>query len=116
MYDEYFFKEENSFNLKINNYKEILNDFYDSYDINDSEELWMNKIKDICHKYNYASTMKTYNENPYIYNGNITDICTLIRYSVTFRFETPNIYEILKILGKEEIYNRIIYFEKCCKI
>ena len=51
--------------------------------------------------------MKAYKENPDNYNGNITDIATIIRVAITTSSNTPDLFEILKILGIETIKNRI---------
>ncbi len=110
MYDEYYDKIE-KVNL-IKDYDKILNDFIDTYSGDDDEELWTSKIKEICFKYNYASNMKEYNDNPALYNGHITDVCTLIRLAITYRYESPNIYEILKVMGKERVSKRIDSFIK----
>ena len=109
MYDEYFYKYNEKFNL-IKDYEKILSDYINLYDETADEENWFEMIKKLCIKYNYASSIKEYNENKEKYNGNITDVCTLIRLSVTFRMESPNIYEILKVLGKDRVIKRINYF------
>jgi glutamyl-tRNA synthetase len=41
------------------------------------------------------------------YNGNITDIATIIRVAITTSSNTPDLFEILKILGIEKIKKRI---------
>lgn len=109
MYDEFFFENKEKIDIPVN-FDKILKDFYNSYSEEYDEQLWTDKIKEICIKYNYATSVKEYNENSDKYNGSITDICTLIRLSVTFKRESPNVYEILKVLGKERIIKRINYF------
>ena len=51
--------------------------------------------------------MKRYKEDPSKYKGNVADVSTVIRVSVTSKKETPDLYEILRILGTERINNRI---------
>ena len=109
MYDEYFYKLNEKANL-IKDYKNILLDFINLYDAEDTEEEWFEMVKNIGEKHNYASSVKQYNEEPQKYNGNITDVCALIRFAITNRLESPNIYEILKVLGKDKVIERINYF------
>lgn len=46
------------------------------------------------------------------YKGHVGDVCELIRVAVTSQTMTPDLYEILKILDKESIKNRIIMFKE----
>ena len=114
MYDEYFDEknhEEIYQNLNDKPFiKEILVDFIETFNKQDTEDEWFNKIKDICDKYNYASNMKDYKENSDIYNGHIGDVCMFIRNIITTKNESPNLYEILKILELNTIEKRINQF------
>ena len=51
--------------------------------------------------------MKDYKENPEQYKGNVADISTVIRVTLTTKCMTPDLYEIMKLLGKERILKRI---------
>ena len=61
----------------------------------------------MCDDLGYASNIKDYKKNPENYKGNVADISTVIRVAVTTKSNTPDLYEILKLLGKEEILRRI---------
>lgn len=88
--------------------KEILNTYMDKYyDANDDKDTWFNKVKAMCDELGYASNIKDYKKNPENYKGNVADISTVIRVAVTTKSNTPDLYEILKLLGKEEILRRI---------
>ena len=88
--------------------KLILNDYIDNYyDINDDKDTWFNKMKDIATKYNYCHDVKGYKENPSKYKGSIIDISMIIRVAITSKSMTPDLYEIMKLLGVDEIKNRI---------
>ena len=50
--------------------------------------------------------MKDYKENPDNYKGNVADVSTVIRVSLTTRSMTPDLYELLKLIGKEKIKER----------
>ena len=88
--------------------KLILTDYIDNYyDINDDKDTWFNKMKDIATKYNYCSDVKEYKENSSKYKGSIIDISMIIRVAITSKSTTPDLYEIMKLLGVDEIKNRI---------
>lgn len=110
MYDELFNSNEYEFQ-KITDKQEIntvLNTYITKYyNESDDKETWFNKIKELCDKLNYASNMKDYKENPDKFKGNVADVSTVIRVALTTKSMTPDLYEIMKLLGKERIMNRI---------
>ena len=92
----------------IDEIKDILNTYINKYyDENDDKETWFNKVKELCELYGYASNIKEYKKNPGDYKGNVADISTIIRVAITTKSNTPDLYEIMKLLGKEEIIKRI---------
>ena len=50
--------------------------------------------------------MKAYKENPNNYKGNIADVSNVLRVSLTTKSMTPDLYEIMKLLGKERMEKR----------
>ena len=112
MFDELFNSNNANYEFqKINDKEEIkniLNEYVTNYyNEEDDKETWFNKIKQLCDKLNYASNMKDYKENPEQYKGNVADISTVIRVTLTTKCMTPDLYEIMKLLGKERIIKRI---------
>ena len=97
--------------MKITDIKEIkniLNTYIsDYYDINDDKDTWFSKIKELATSLGYAANMKDYKKNPDDYKGNVADIATVIRVGITGKRNTPDLYEILKILGIDRIKKRI---------
>ena len=110
MYDELFNKLNYEYQkiTDLDEIKNILNTYFTKYyDENDDKETWFNKVKLLCDELGYASNMKDYKNNPDNYKGSVADISTVIRVSVTTKCMTPDLYEILKLLGKERINKRI---------
>ncbi len=92
----------------ITEIKSILNTYINEYyDESLNEEEWFNNIKAMCDKLGYASNMKEYKKNPENFKGNVADVSTVIRVSLTGKSKTPNLYDIICILGREEIVRRI---------
>lgn len=112
MFDEYFNNKERVYDFKNitdkNEIKDILYDYvFNYYDVEDDKDIWFEKMKTLAEKHGYASNNKEYKNNPDKYKGNITDIATVIRVAMTTSSMTPDLYEILRLLGKERIKNRI---------
>ena len=77
------------------------------YDENDDKQAWFDKMKDLAEEMGYAREVKEYKANPDSYKGHVGDISTVIRVKVTGKCNTPDLYEIMKVLGKEEVLKRI---------
>jgi len=111
MYDEYFNNDERNYDYQTitdkTEIKLILNTYFDKYfDVSD-KDVWFDKIKALCDELGYASNMKDYKENPDKYKGNVADVSTVIRVAITTSSQTPDLYELLKLLGKERCLKRI---------
>lgn len=109
MYDELFHDLEYSFD-KINDMdeiKKILSTYINKYYVeSDDKETWFDKIKLLCDELGYASDMKEYKNNPDNYKGSVADVSTVIRVVLTTKTMTPDLYEIMQILGKDRILKR----------
>ncbi len=77
------------------------------YDENDDKQTWFDKMKDLAEELGYSREVKEYKANPEAYKGHVGDISTVIRVKLTGRCMTPDLYEIMQVLGKNEIYSRI---------
>ncbi len=109
MYDEYFKDVTYDFGIfKKEEVKEILNTYItEYYNESDDQETWFSKIKELCTKLNFATDMKAYKVNPENYKGSVVDITNFIRIGLTTLTTTPNLYDIMQILGKERVIKRI---------
>ena len=87
--------------------KNILNNYLEIYNESDDKDTWFNKVKQLCDKLGYASDMKAYKANPENYKGNVADVSTVIRVVITSKSQTPDLYEILKLIGKDKLLQRI---------
>ena len=90
----------------------ILNTYINKYyDITD-KEVWFNNIKLLTDELGYCSNMKEYKENPNNYKGSVADISTVLRVALTSKSMTPDLYEIMRLLGKDRIIERIKKLEE----
>ncbi len=77
------------------------------YDEKDDKQTWFDKMKDLAEELGYSREVKEYKANPESYKGHVGDISTVIRVTLTGRCQTPDLYEIMQVLGKEEVLKRI---------
>ena len=64
-------------------------------------------MKDLAEEKGYAREVKEYKQEPEKYKGHVGDISTVIRVALTGRHNTPDLYEIMQVLGEENIKTRI---------
>ena len=111
MYDEKFDKNGEFEYQKITDKDEIekiVKTYFEKYyDENDDKQTWFNKMKDLSEEMGYAREVKEYKANPEAYKGHVGDISTVIRVKLTGRCNTPDLYEIMQVIGKERLLKRI---------
>lgn len=114
MYDELFIPDTYHFDTITDKeeIKNILTLYVDKYYNVDDKDIWFNNIKSLCDELGYASNMKDYKENPDNYKGNVADISTVLRVALTSSAQTPDLYEIMKLFGKDRVLNRYNVFTK----
>ena len=94
-------------NVKKEDAVEILTKYKEVYSADDSKEEWFNKIKELCTACGYTPNVKEYKQNPDAFKGHVGDVSTVIRIAITSRTNTPDLYYIMQILGKDEVMRRI---------
>ncbi len=87
--------------------KAVLEKYLEVYSETDDKDTWFAKIKDMCDPLGFTPNVKEYKKNPDAYKGHVGDISTVLRIAVTSRTNTPDLYMIMKLLGKERLYERI---------
>ena len=77
------------------------------YDENDDKQTWFDKIKALAVEMGYAGEVKEFKANPGMYKAHVGDVSTVIRVALTARTNTPDMYEIMQVLGKETVVKRL---------
>ena len=93
--------------LEKEDIKAILNKFAVSYDENDDNNAWFEKIKVISDELGFASDMKAYKADPTAFRGNVGDVSMFLRVAVTGKMNSPDMFEVMNILGREKVLERI---------
>ncbi|MBE5736692.1 MAG: glutamate--tRNA ligase [Clostridiales bacterium] len=72
-----------------------------------TKDEWFDRLKKMAEKHGYCVNNKEFKANPEAYNGNLASFCNMIRYAFTGKTNTPDLYSICCVLGKEELFNRL---------
>ena len=87
--------------------KLILTQYLEVYNQDDTNEDWFNKVKKITDDNGFTSNNKEFKKNPELFKGNITDVSTAIRVAVVGRQQSPDLWSIQQIMGRDKVVSRI---------
>ena len=121
MYDEIFYGKEQEYPYQQaisdkEEIKDILNSYIEKYyNEEDDKQTWFDRIKALAVEKGYAGEVKEFKANPGKYKAHVGDVSTVLRVALTSRTNTPDMYEIMKVLGKDRIQKRFEKAIECLK-
>ncbi len=86
---------------------DVLNRFLAVFDITDDSGMWFDKVKAITNDIGFTTDMKAYKADPAAFPGTVADVSTFIRLAVTGKVNSPDLYTVMQILGRERTVKRI---------
>ena len=112
MYDDKFLDSKQEYPYQVINEKDeinkILNLYIEKYyNPDDDKQTWFDKIKQLSNELGYAAEVKEFKANPELYKAHVGDVSTVLRVALTGRTNTPDMYEIMQVLGKESVIQRL---------
>lgn len=87
--------------------KKILTAFAEIYDEKDDNSAWFEKLKRVAGQYGFATDMKAYKADPTAFVGNVSDVAEMLRIGATGLANTPDLWTIMQILGKDRTLQRL---------
>ena len=104
MYDQ----EINEYPYQVINEKEDIQKILKAYKFNsaDDKQAWFDNIKKLAGDLGYASEVKVFKENPGMFKAHVGDVSTVLRVALTGRTNTPDMYEIMQVMGEEKVQKR----------
>lgn len=86
---------------------ETLKAMEENLSLDQDEQSWFANMKEVGTGLGFAGNNKEFKANPEAYKGTIGDVAELLRIALTGRKNSPNLYYVMKILGKQECDRRI---------
>lgn len=88
--------------------EDVLKDFVSSLDLEHQDEnTWFSSRKELGTRHGFANDRKVYKKDPSSYNGWYADCISIVRISLCASTQSPKLFDVLKILGKDEITKRV---------
>lgn len=91
---------------------ELIKEYVTQLDLSLTNEEWFNKTKIFAMEHGFAASPKEYKKSPEEYKGHVGDICEALRVMITGRTKSPDLFSIMKILGKAKINDRIELYKQ----
>jgi len=109
---DYMFSAPAKFEVEEENkkdFEEVLKTYKKYIDLS-SKEKWFENIKKMAAELGYATDNSDFKKNPEKYKGNVAKVCEYIRVAVTGRKNSPDLYEIMILLGEKQVLERMAQF------
>ncbi len=114
-YYDYMFNDYSQINLDFSTVTQIDNEllykilqtYVVLFEANLEKDEWFARVKKLAENNNYCLDNKLYKQDPDKYNGNLASLCNIIRYAFTGKTNTPDLFSICCVLGKDELYRRL---------
>lgn len=108
----YMFGKPATYELEEENRKEfenVLKNYKNYLDLS-SKDAWFDNVKKMAGELGYATDNADFKKNPEKYKGNVAKVCEYIRVAITGRKNSPDLYEIMTLLGKDRVLEIISEF------
>ncbi|GLC32656.1 glutamate--tRNA ligase [Clostridium omnivorum] len=96
--------------MDLSEAKHIIEAYSKEYNFDTDKDTWFEELKAIGSKLGYTANRKDFKANPENFKGMVADVAAAVRIALTHRSNTPDLYTIMQILGKEKVYNRFNRF------
>lgn len=85
----------------------VLRDYVSAYDHGADRDAWFGTVKQCAQRCGFCPDMKEYRANPDAYAGSVADVSSFIRIAVTGKQNSPDLYDVMHILGESRSRDRI---------
>lgn len=90
---------------------ELMLEYVETLDLSVTNEDWFLGMKEFASSHGYATSPKEFKKNPAEFLGHVGDLCEALRVMITGRTKSPDLFSIMKVLGKDRIIERIHLFK-----
>ena len=107
-YDEYFeIKDALPEQFAKEDIKACLADFAKHYDPALDNTGWFDSVKAVAERQGFCPDVKAYKLSPESFKGHVGDVSSFIRVALTGKLNSPDLYTVMQILGKDRSIARI---------
>lgn len=85
----------------------VLDGYLKIYDPSADRDTWFAGVKECARLCGFAPETKEYKQNPDAYKGSVADVSMFLRVAVTGKLNSPDMYDVMQILGENRVRARI---------
>ncbi len=93
-------------NVNAESLKAFMQDYCNTYIQAEDNSTWFSNIKQCALAHNFAD-MKDYKKNPESYAGSVADAIKFVRFAITGRINTPELFTIMKTISATNCISRL---------
>ena len=86
----------------------LLREFAEKMPYETDENTWWNGVKAVAAVNGFALGNKEFKENPSAFKGSVSDAAEVLRIALTGVKQSPNLHEVIEILGMIEVKRRLL--------
>lgn len=99
-------------NVNAQQAQDLIQRYRAAYDEADDATAWFEKMKQLAVQIGFADNMKEYKKNPDAFKGHVGDVSMVVRVAVTGREQSPDLYEVMQVLGSKKVQERLLTAEQ----
>ena len=85
----------------------FLQAYHDQLSLECDQSSWFQNVRDLGEQHQFCANVKQYKKNPEGWLGHVGDASEMIRIAVCGRRQSPNLYDIQKVMGINLVKNRL---------
>lgn len=101
--------------VNIQDIRPVIHEFMSNYDETDSKEEWFLKLQTISANQGFALSTKVFKKDPSSYKGHVGDVAQVIRVLLTGRNKSPDLWEVMKVMGRMRVSQRLSMIDELSK-
>ncbi|MCD7980752.1 MAG: glutamate--tRNA ligase family protein [Clostridiales bacterium] len=112
MYDDLFDSVQIEYEYQLISEPEMLERIFtlypeEYYNPEDDSQQWFERIKDLAERLGYAREVKIWRKAKDEWPGHVGDVSTALRVGLTGRRNTPDLYQIMQVMGPDRVRARL---------
>jgi len=86
-------------------------EFMEKYSAELDRDEWMVNLRSVATNNGFAPNVKEFKKNPTAYKGHVGDIAKVIRVLLVGRNKSPDLWEVMSVMGRDRVEQRIARLE-----
>jgi glutamyl-tRNA synthetase len=94
----------------------LLQTYAKEYETELTKDDWYTHLKTMGGRLGYASDKKVFAQDPTAYTGTLADAASILRFALTGREKSPDLYDIMHVMGQKRVSDRLTQAAEICRL